>query len=933
MNSEKIEPVQSIETISPEEMAKKIIEKNVDAAKDSIDIGAGEELAKNIDTWIEESGDIKLKNALEAAKNIKTKKEELNNQRFEWWKAIIEWTEDLNIDLGKLDLIIMEWELGSTNPDIQNNMRLGKDNIIIIENQDIDEQKWSLYLQKSDDNTIIYKWNSVEQSEEKKAIENELEKRGTSITINKETWELILDPEWRKNSLIRKMDEDGSISLQTEKKFDEETHGRDKELWTKLVENMLLWSLVEDKKELKNREKSKSTASEQYTSNIDKNITLVSTDREWMNKVLDTTKENKKSYEAKITKIQETYKTNLPKKESEAFGNKILASEDKIAELLDSAATIKEAFEKNPANKELTWHISAIIIAVKQENSVLESLLTDTNNLADTVLKSLETRAVANENIEWLEAWTNEWGESETEEWDGTIDDVESNEQARLSDELITNLKTYTQKTSAELRKDSGFVSAIQLSLATLFPDMEADITNEQTTDLYAEWHTKDGVRALQKRMWFTIDAETSATRVDGMAGTGTLTKMLEMHTDGSLYETEDKWQEVMYKKIKKNKNLPNWESISKEPEIDLYSYLDKLNNWFIPETLRTIDFLIDAWIKSWIMEKSDRESIEDLIKSTAKDSNDEDSFLTSLSNNQKLNSLFRIWWLEGSLIQYPLNEIKVKIVSHFTNNHKVETTDIIADFISHEYLDIIPNINKDDISNLVNDVKNSTSWTLKKIPWFNKDMQNEYKNGVKKAKEWIDEYSIRSAIRDTIIELNWSTIWIDSPKINKLIEDSYENSKKGLWFQIEKSIMERALMTWFIEKNYTSFKLDRKLLFLASEITSPIWFLWIKDSWSTFDWDWESILWIYADNQWIWHWNLADKNLIDYKQVALDSLALGLWATVAWPIGWIAVGAYTINKNKKSAVLKNEVATTDFVKRNIRKLSQENDKKNMNLA
>jgi len=26
------------------------------------------------------------------------------------------------------------------------------------------------------------------------------------------------------------MDEDGSISLQTEKKFDEETHGRDKEL-------------------------------------------------------------------------------------------------------------------------------------------------------------------------------------------------------------------------------------------------------------------------------------------------------------------------------------------------------------------------------------------------------------------------------------------------------------------------------------------------------------------------------------------------------------------------------------------------------------------------------------------------------------------------------------------------------------------------------
>jgi len=50
MNSEKIEPVQSIETISPEEMAKKIIEKNVDAAKDSIDIGAGEELAKNIDT-------------------------------------------------------------------------------------------------------------------------------------------------------------------------------------------------------------------------------------------------------------------------------------------------------------------------------------------------------------------------------------------------------------------------------------------------------------------------------------------------------------------------------------------------------------------------------------------------------------------------------------------------------------------------------------------------------------------------------------------------------------------------------------------------------------------------------------------------------------------------------------------------------------------
>jgi len=73
-----------------------------------------------------------------------------------------------------------------------------------------------------------------------------------------------------------------------------------------------------------------------------------------MNKVLDTTKENKKSYEAKITKIQETYKTNLPKKESEAFGNKILASEDKIAELLDSAATIKEAFEKNPANKELT---------------------------------------------------------------------------------------------------------------------------------------------------------------------------------------------------------------------------------------------------------------------------------------------------------------------------------------------------------------------------------------------------------------------------------------------------------------------------------------------------------------------------------------------------------------------------------------------------
>jgi len=42
-------------------------------------------------------------------------------------------------------------------------------------------------------------------------------------------------------------------------------------------------------------------------------------------------------------------------------------------------------------------------------------------------------------------------------------------------------------------------------------------------------------------------------------------------------------------------------------------------------------------------MEKSDRESIEDLIKSTAKDSNDEDSFLTSLSNNQKLNSLFRI--------------------------------------------------------------------------------------------------------------------------------------------------------------------------------------------------------------------------------------------------------------------------------------------------
>jgi len=48
-NKRSIEPVQPIETISAEEMAKKIVDKNIDAAKDSIDAGNGEELAKNID--------------------------------------------------------------------------------------------------------------------------------------------------------------------------------------------------------------------------------------------------------------------------------------------------------------------------------------------------------------------------------------------------------------------------------------------------------------------------------------------------------------------------------------------------------------------------------------------------------------------------------------------------------------------------------------------------------------------------------------------------------------------------------------------------------------------------------------------------------------------------------------------------------------------
>lgn len=474
----------------------------VDSKEKTIQEGETEEVS----TAESQSGE--LEGALKYAEEIKAKEKAEDEHRFEWWLVKIEWTESEGIDLSDFKIINIEWEFSSADPKVAENMRLGKDDVIIIENQD----GKSHYLQIWEDNTLTYRGNSAEQAEEKQNIENKRKEKNTEFILDSEKGELRVDPEWRFNTMTWRLDENGEVTFSSEKKFDEAKNWEDKELWDKYAENTLLWSLVEDKKEIENREKSKSSANEKFDSNAEKNISLIDENLKKMNKGLESSKAKKTSFDDKISLLKEKYNTNFNAKMIADFWKKVETSEKKISELLENAALIKGEFDKNPANKRTTQSMSAIVTAVQQENNTLDETLTEVNSEADKVIADLERR----ENL--TPVTPDVINPNNTTENDPENPEILKNE---TINKIKGEMEAYRGKGFEELKNDSTFVWMVKDLLATLYPDGVDEIASIELLSGNTDYFPTITKKYVEKFQW---DIKGN---VDGFFGSDTIEALI----------------------------------------------------------------------------------------------------------------------------------------------------------------------------------------------------------------------------------------------------------------------------------------------------------------------------------------------------------------------------------------------------------------------